>query len=135
MERQAYPTDLSDEQWRILEPLLRSPKSNGGSPGDHPLREIVNALLYLLRTACSWRNLPHDFPHWQAVYSHFRRWRKDGRLEQVHDALREQVRRAEGREATPSAAVIDSQSVPTTEKGGPVGSMRGRRSRVGSAIS
>jgi putative transposase len=135
MSRAAYPTDLSDAQWIILDPLLKCPREHGGKPPDHPLREIVNAMLYLLRSGCSWRNLPHDFPPPDAVYSYFRRWRKNGKLDRVHDALREQVRQSEGREATPSAAVIDSQSVPTTEKGGSVGTTRARRSRAGSGTS
>ena len=127
MSRPAYDTDLSDAQWEILHPLLKCPREHGGKPPDHPLREIVNAMLYILRTGCAWRHLPHDFPPHAAVYSHFRRWRKNGKLDRVHDVLRERVREAEGREATPSAAVIDSQSVPTTEKGGRVDTMRARR--------
>lgn len=127
MSRPAYDTDLSDAQWEILHPLLECPKEHGGKPREHPLREIVNALLYQLRTACAWRLLPHDFPHHDAVYSYFRRWRTNGKLDRVHDTLRERVRQSEGREATPSAAVIDSQSARTTEKGGPVGSTRARR--------
>lgn len=127
MSRSAYDTDLSDAQWEILHPLLKCPREHGGKPPDHPLREIVNAMLYILRTGCAWRHLPHDFPPHAAVYSHFRRWRKNGKLDRVHDVLRERVREAEGREATPSAAVIDSQSVPTTEKGGRVDTMRARR--------
>ena len=127
MSRPAYDTDLSDAQWEILHPLLKCPKEHGGTPPRHPLREIVNAMLYILRTGCAWRHLPHDFPPYAAVYSYFRRWRKNGKLDLVHDALRERVRESEGREATPSAAVIDSQSVPTTEKGGCVDTMPARR--------
>lgn len=135
MTRKPYESDLSDSQWQLLEPLIRSSKHKGGAPAEHPLREIVNAMLYLLRSGCGWRHLPHDFPPWIAVYSHFRRWKQDGRLERVHDALREQVRIAEGREPSPSAAVLDSQSVQTTEKGGRVDTTRARKSKDGSGTS
>jgi putative transposase len=127
MTRKPYPSDVSDAQWEILEPLIRTPKKKGGTPAEHPLREIVNGLFYILRTGCAWREIPHDLPPKDAVYSHFRRWKKDERLLRVHDALREKVRVASGREASPSAAVVDSKSVQTTEKGGPVGTMRARR--------
>jgi len=120
-----YPSDISDAQWQILEPLIRTPKKNGGAPADHPLREIVNALFYILRTGCAWRLLPRELPPKDAVYSHFRRWKKDGRLIRVNDVLREAVRLQSGKEASPSAAVVDSKSVPTTEKGGSVDMMQG----------
>lgn len=127
MTRQGYPSDISDAQWEILEPLIRTPKKRGGKPADHPLREIVNALFYILRTGCAWRAIPHDLPPKDAVYSYFRRWKADGRFERVHDALRDQVREQSGKEVSPSAAVLDSKSVQTTEKGGLVDMMRARR--------
>jgi transposase len=105
-----YPSDLTDGQWALVEPLLSAAKP-GGRPEAHPRREVVNAVLYLLRTGCSWRQMPTDFPPWETVYWHFARWRDDGSLDALHDKLRSAVREAEGREANPTAAIIDAQSV------------------------
>ncbi len=105
-----YPSDLTDAQWELVEPLLSAPRP-GGRPESHPRREIVNAILYLVRTGCSWRQLPKDFAPWATVYWYFARWRSDGSLDRLHDALRDAVRRAEGREDEPSAGIIDAQSV------------------------
>jgi putative transposase len=113
-----YPSDLSDEEWAILEPLLSSP-ANRGLPPKWPLRHVANAVSYLLRSGCAWRMLPREHPPWQTVYYHFRKWRIDGRLHRTHDRLREAVREAEERDHDPSAAVIDSQVVKTTPVGGP----------------
>ena len=125
-QRQRYPTDLSDKEWQHLEPLVPLPKP-GGRPAKHTRREIVDAILYVLRTGCQWRMLPHDFPPWKTVYTYFRNWRLDGTWQRIHDALHEQLRAAEGRYKEPSAAILDSQSVKTTEKGGHAASMRARR--------
>lgn len=108
--KRRYPSDLTDAQWALVEPLLSAAKL-GGRPEKHARRELVNAILYLLRTGCSWRQLPKDFAPWETVYWHFKRWRDDGSLDALHDTLRERVREAEGREAQPTAAIIDAQSV------------------------
>ncbi len=111
-----YPSDLTDEQWELIEPLVPAVKP-GGRPEVHPKREVVNAILYLVRTGCAWRMLPKDFPPWQTVYWYYAAWRDDGTVERVHDALRDQVRRRERRPGgakrseEPSAGVIDSQSL------------------------
>src|SRR5579864_685298 len=115
--RKAYPSDLSDGEWRLLEPLVPAPKP-GGRPAAHERRELLNAIFYLVRQGCTWRSLPHDLPPWQTAYHYFWIWRNDGTWEAIHTALREQTRRHLGREATPSAAILDSQSVKTTAKGG-----------------
>lgn len=109
-----YPTDLTDRQWAIVEPLLPSdpPRAPGGRPPRHAKREIVDAILYQVRAGGAWRMLPCDLPPWQTVYGYFARWRADGTLDRLHDALREQVRtKREGRDAAPSAGIVDSQSV------------------------
>jgi putative transposase len=131
MSRRAYQTDLTDEQWLVVRPLL----PNVERKRKHSLREIINALFYHTRAGGAWRLLPHDFPPWETVYGFFNRWSKNGTLEGMHDCLRERTRIEAGREATPSAAIMDSQSVKTTEKGGSVALMQARRSRVASATS
>ena len=136
MERTAYPSDLTDEQWAIIEAAL--PKAKGGRTGRPPTysrQEIWNAIFYQARTGCEWRYLPHDLPPWEAVWEHFSRWRDGGTLQQVHDALRHSVRQKEGREPTPSAAIIDSQSVKTPQKGGPTASMAASASKGASVTS
>ena len=117
MERQPYPTDLSDTQWCLLKPLV-PPAKPGGRPRKVDMREIVNGIFYVVRTGSAWRYLPHDFPPRQTVYHYFRAWRVDGTWQKMHDSLRTQTRVASGREESPSVAVLDSQSVKTTEKGG-----------------
>lgn len=134
--RAAYPSDLTDAQWALVAAAM-PPAKHGrtGRPRTWPLREVWNALFYLARNGASWRALPHDFPPWTVVWNHFRRWRDEGTLARVHDALRTDVRRAAGRTPLPSAAVLDSSSVKTTEKGGPRATMPARRSKDASAIS
>jgi putative transposase len=124
--RQRYDTDLTDAEWKILEPLVPAVKF-GGRPAEHTRREILNAVLYACRTGCQWRLLPHDLPYWKTVYTYFRVWRLDGTWRQVHDALRKQVRRAAGHHPQASAAILDSQSVKTTEKGGFAAMMPARK--------
>ena len=113
-----YPSDLSDAEWGLLEPLLSTTKKRGRPP-KWPPRQVADAVFYLLRSGCSWRMLPREYPPWQTVYYHFRKWRLDGRLRRAHDRLREAVRETEGREPDPSGAVIDSQAVKGTGVGGP----------------
>lgn len=112
--RRRYPTDLTDAQWRLLEPLLR-PNMGPGRPTTLERREIVNALLYMKQTGCAWRLLPHDFPNWTSVRYYFDKWTLDGTWEALNTALREQVRRQARRDPQPSAAIVDSQSVKTAE--------------------
>jgi transposase len=127
MSRAAYPSDVSDAQWALLEPLI-PPARPGGRPRTTDMRQIVNAILYVLRTGCAWRLLPHDLPPWSTVYDYLRKFRLNGVWRRLHEALRDRVRRQEGREESPSAAILDSQSVKTTEKGGLGDTMRGRKS-------
>ena len=132
--RQGYPTDLDDAEWTLLAALLPPVKSgtpNGGRP-PKDRREIVNAIRYVLRSGCAWRLLPHDFPKWGTCYHYFRIWKRDGVWQRAHDKLRGDVREAAGRERQPSAAVIDAQSVKTTEKGGRTATTRARRSMAAS---
>jgi transposase len=133
MARRPYPTDLSDSEWLLIEPYI-PPIKAGGRPALHTRREIVDAICYVLRSGGAWRLLPHDFPPWQTVYHYFRLWRDDGIFEQLNHALREEVRERAGREREPSGAIIDSQSVKTTEKGGPVATTAGNASMAANAI-
>lgn len=118
--RKRYPTDVTEAEWRILGPLM-PPTPKTGHPREHPWREIVNALFYIVRGGLAWRLLPHDLPPWKTVYHYFRLWRKDGTWERWNTALREAVRLKAGRNKNPSAAILDSQSVKTAEGGEAIG--------------
>ncbi len=126
VHRRSYATDLTDAEWQILEPLLPKEKP-GGRHWLYQMREVINALRYLLSASCAWRSMPHDFPHWRAVYEYFRVWKKDGTWLEIHDYLHEQLREKMPREKQSSAAIVDSQSVKTTEKGGRREAMTGQR--------
>ncbi len=134
MARKPYPSDLTDEQWTLIAPMI-PPEKPGGRPREVDMREVVNGVLYFLRSGCAWRQLPHDLPPWGTVHWYYREFRLDGTWERIHDKLREKVRRKDGRKPTPTAAVIDSQSVKTAEKGGAVVTTRARRSEAESGIS
>jgi transposase len=133
-----YPSDLTDAQWANLGPLLKPPgldRHGGGRPRKYELRRIVDALLYVVKTGCQWRQMPVNFPPWQSVYQQFRTWRDGGVWECAAKALREQGRKAKGRNATPTVAIIDSQSAKTVLKGGNVVTTRARKSKGASATS
>lgn len=117
MEQAKYPTDLSDKQWQILRKLLPRP-SLRGAPQTVCRRAVVNAVLYVLRSGCAWRLLPREFPKWKTVYGLFLRWRNDGTWQRIHNTLRDRLRRQTGRMISPSAGVLDSQSVKSTYVGG-----------------
>jgi transposase len=131
-----YPSDLTDAQWSKLEPLLEPPREGrhaGGRPRKYALRCVVDALLYVVRTGCQWRQLPSNFPPWLSVHQQFRAWRDDGTWKRIGQTLREQSRKASGRKAKPTVAIIDSQSAKTALKGGTVDTTRARRSKAASA--
>jgi len=115
MDREPYPSDLNDQEWALLEPLL--PQDNGiGSPRSVQLREVVNALMYVVDNGIKWRAMPHDFPAWQTVYGYLRRWSESGVWEQINQALNQQVRLDAGRAENPSRGLMDSQSVKMAQK-------------------
>ena len=133
MKRKSYPSDLNEGEWTVLEPLI-PPAKPGGHPRTTDMQEVINAILYLDRTGWKFRALPHEFPPWSTVWGYFRTWRNNGTWQQIHTALREQMRVCQGREPTPSAAIIDSQSVKTSQKGGSAAMMAARKSTDASGI-
>jgi len=128
MTRKPYPTDLKDSEWEILNRLLPDAKP-GGRPRSVNVREILNAIFYRERSGCAWDMLPHDFPPTKTVYDYFNKWSKDGTWERINGILVRQIREAEGRDAEPSAAIIDSQSVKTVERGANEAMTTPKRSR------
>jgi transposase len=132
--RRPYPWDLTDEQWTVLEPLI-PPEKPGGRHREVDMREIINGIVYLNRTGCQWRALPHDLPPWPTVHDYYRRFRREGVWPAINHALVARVRTGAGADPAPSVAIIDSQSVKTTEKGGSAGMTRARRSTAASGTS
>src|ERR671912_615911 len=115
--KRRYPTDLSDLEWRCIEPYV-SPPNKRGRPRIHSLRRVLDAVFYVLRSGCAWRLLPRGFPPWRAVYYWFSKWRIEGTFERLNAALRERLRKRSGRNVQPSAGIVDSQSAKTTGVGG-----------------
>ena len=126
MTRPGYPTDLSDAEWELIRPDV-SKRSNRGKPQHYDLREITNAIVYVIVTGTQWRNIPKDFPPWRTVYWHFMKWRDSDRFKDLHDKLRRNLRVRLGRESEPSAGVIDSQTVKSTLAAESVGFDAGKK--------
>jgi transposase len=133
-----YPSDLTDDEWSLIDPLI-PPAKRGGNKRRVNLREIVNGIMYVLSTGCQWRAIPKDLPPKSTVFAYLDLWIYDGTLDRIHHALYEACREQAGRDASPTACIIDSQSVKSAEKGGPAsirtGSTRASRSRARSAMS
>jgi transposase len=129
MIRKPYPSDLNNQEWQVLGPIIC--KKKAGKPPMHSRREMLNAIFYVLRTGCQWTDLPHDLPPWKSVYSQFLRWKQSNLFEQINTYLRRSLRQSLGKLAEPSAAIVDSQSVKTTEKKGSADTTAARKLKVG----
>jgi putative transposase len=137
MSEKHYPSDVSDREWAIFQPLLPQEYEPGPLTGRsrlHAYREVVNSIFYISRGDCAWRMMPYDLPHWSTCYHYFRKWRMDGTLERVHDSLRRQERERKGHKPEASAGILDSQSVKTSVKGGHAAMTEARRSKAANDI-
>jgi transposase len=128
-----YPSDLTDGQWQIIEPLIPSAK-RGGRRRTTDMREVINAIFYIERSGCQWRMIPKDFPPRSTIGEYFYQWRNDGTTKKIHDTLRDKVREQAGKETQPTAAIVDSQSVKTVEKGGFADLMQAKELKAESAM-